>query len=500
MVGEGIMIHRRAIFTLIAVAVFSGGCADQRPTPDRALAFLEEIESKLERRESAARLASWNEFSGNQSDSSDYIRKQYVSLLSDRGTFQDIKKYRLIMKEETAARKLELLYRASLLFQIEASPEIHGLVDSMKIHSMDIDKMLDILRRLALYRNQAAKDLGYNSYYGLQLYCLNISKNLVDSLCNLLDGLSAAAYQKNLEQIKTHGEDKDRSAGYLTETYHDLTMRYSALFPADIQLSLARRTFREAGFDLNKLPVYFNPCRQSHENGFARAFAIHCPDDIRVALNLSDGYASFTELFGEICRGVYYAHIDQEEYLFRDVPSDFWAMAVCRVFGTMMLDEKWQKEYAGIPDDLIGNYKVYVKDSLLYYVRLKLMHIEMEKELYLNPVIDPKTRYRDLFQEYMLQEPPEEDAASWIAGMIARPLSWLSELLADLIAAQILACAEKDGKTILDDPSFSFFMEQNIFRFGRRYDWESLLKWATGEGLKPEHYLNMPPLSDVSSR
>ena len=518
----------RILFPLLITSLLILSCHDRPVTIDDALSCLDSLEMKLDWLDYRIGGESWQLYTTGKADSLDFYRDLYHFVVSDKKTYDLIYQSKHLFKNELDKRRWELAYSTMLLSRVESRDDITRLRDSLT--KLDINyraefegqkqtaqylyrlyrtapdrsrrerayrawcavglELADGSGQLFRLRNQEARRFGYNNYLAMVFDREGLDINDYLKLLNVLDSLSISRYEEILQKSKNNLGYEDLEIWDLAYAYVDIRENVDRYFPADSQMSYVKRGLDNIGFNLDKLPVYFDLESREGKSQLAYAFPINPPHDLRVLANLTDCLYSTRILLHEIGHALHFAHIAQEQPFFVNNQSGSWSEGMAQIIAALCDQKKWLKTYTGMPDGLIENHLKSRQEQDLIYLRTTLMRLYFEYEAYANPNRDLNEIYWDLFEKFMML-PRHDDIKPWAAIIhyTTHPVYLHHYLLADIITAQTIAYFEKNYDTIVDNPTFGSFLVQNYFRFGSRYDWREMLERGTGERLNPAYLI-----------
>ncbi len=523
------MITRTICITLLASAMLLISCQETPITREQVLTTMDSLEQKMDWLDYRIAQETWNLYTTGTADSLDYFRGLYNYLISNKETARILKQGKKLLTDEVDIRRLKLILTSFASGQVETNALIGSLRDNLtqidnsfraeldgkqyqqnelytlyrtsesrsrrekayRAYCQAGEKLSQGVTRLFRLRNQEARKLGYTNYLSLIFNNREIDTRQYLKLLQQLDSLSLQPYRDIIQDIQsrlnlTHVEIWD-----LAYAYNSINSKVDIYFPADSQLAYIKNSLKPLGFNLDKMPIYFDLAPRLQKSQLAYAFPIKIPYDIRVLANITDGAYSNRVLFHEIGHAIHFASIAQDRPLFTNAVDAAWSEGMAQIFAAFCDEELWLKKYAHLPPSLIESVKQARHDLDIIYLRTTLTRLMFEYEMYNNPNRDANKLYWDLFERYMML-PRHDDLYPW-AGIIqytTHPVYLQNYLYADIIAAQTLAKLREMYGDIIDNPSVGAFLVQNYFRFGARYDWRDLLERGTGERLNPEYLIN----------
>lgn len=125
--------------------------------------------------------------------------------------------------------------------------------------------------------------------------------------------------------------------------------------------------------------------------------------------------------------------------------------------------------------------------------------LHFEKALYTNPDQDLNVLWWDLVERYQLIKRPEgRNVPDWASKIhiAAYPVYYHNYQLGHLLAAQLLhAIAKQSGvKTVneinfVNNPAIGNYLKDKVFKYGKKYRWDEMIKKATGEKLTARYFV-----------
>ncbi len=511
---------------VVVLSLFS--CQERQWNAEEVRSALDSLELKFEWLDYRIMQETWELYTTGSSDSLEFYKGLYAYVTSDKNLLPLLRQGKRLLTDEEDKRRLELLMQTVLFSRVEADETITHLRDSLaqfdvnyraefegapqsssylyKIFRTDGNRsrreaayrawcsvggeLADGLGKLIRMRNQKARGLGYNNYFRMVFSQQGFDIDEYLTLLKTLDSLSREKYTALLENAKDRLGVEPLEIWDLAYSYVDLSKKVDAYFPADSQMLYVKRSLKGIGFNLDKLPIYFDLSSREGKSQLAYAFPIKPPYDIRVLANLTDGIGSTQVLLHEIGHALHFAHINQERALFVTDFSSCWTEGMAQIIAALCDERQWLKEYPHLPPSLVEQFLIAKQERDIIGLRTTLVRLYFEYEAYQNPNRDLNKLYWDLFEKYMLL-PRHEDIKPWAAIIhyTTHPVYLHNYLIADIITAQTMDYLEENYSSIVDNPTIGAFLVQNYYRFGSRYDWRELLERGTGEKLNPTYLL-----------
>jgi len=512
---------------IIGLCLWLGLSACQAPkiTQEEITSFVDEYERDAEFLNRQVALHKWTMLTGEPSDSLDYYTRVRTAFLSDPGKLSNCKKYLAAVNDDEYAEKLAIINRQLLRSVIENTQSIKNISDSLMAiagkyafeyegKETDQAQLLSILKNeknrsrrqeafrslhtvgdtlaagvatLVRLRNQAAKRLGYNSYYDLMLKADDIDKTTYVAFLDEIDAITREPYRKLLDSLK--GSLHLENIRIWDISYDNgLTAGLDNYFSPSTGKTLLEQSYSDIGIRLDKWPIYFYGRTTGLSHG--EMLPVYIPDDIRVVYDERPGFGAVKDLFAQTGDAVYGSHIDAGDYLRTLPPAPCFEKAMGRVSELMVEQDAWLQKYAALPNPLVSEVAAFRDIQRLISLRLNLVNLNFEMRMYKDPYKDLDELYTSIFERYMLM-PLDSDAGGWAAQTvyISEPVGLQNDLLATVIAAQTFSYLKQKYGSIVDNSHTREFLVQNYYRFGGAEDWRTLLDRGTGEDLNPKYLL-----------
>ena len=132
---------------------------------------------------------------------------------------------------------------------------------------------------------------------------------------------------------------------------------------------------------------------------------------------------------------------------------------------------------------------------MLIFLRWAITLVRFERELYR----DSNQNLNRLWWEYVerfqkVTPPPDRDQADWASKthLATSPVYYQNYVLGELMASQLLNFIRSEivkSDSYAGHPAVGQYLVEKVFKPGARYDWNTMLKRATGEDLNPAHFI-----------
>lgn len=514
-------------FVILLIAALAA-CQEKAVVQKDVGAVMADLENKFEWLDYRLAQEEWQMYTTGRSDSLSFFENLYGYIVSDPEDFQALKNSQNNIRDEEKKRRHDILYSSFLSGRVENEPTIAALRDSLSQIDLSYraqfegqtqtanylyqtyrtskdrsrrelayrayvsvgEELADGLAQLIRLRNQEARRLGYNNYIGLIFSQIDLSSIDYLALLHQLDTLSKVPYEQVLNKAKGRLNIDYPEIWDIAYSFNAVNSRVDRYFPIDSQMTYIKNSLKAIGFNLDKLPIYYDLESRPDKSQFAYAFTIKAPYDMRVLANQANGHYSTTVLMHEIGHALQSAYVRQDDDLFNRNFDGFTSEAMGQLLASMTTDPTWLAEYAHLPTDLIKSFIESNREEDIIYLRTTLHRLQFEYEAYQNPNRDLNQLYWDLYEKYMML-PRHEEMRPWAAIIhyTTHPVYLQYYLYADMITAQALDYIKSNYDGLVDHSTSGAYLMQNFYRFGSRYNWRSLVKRATDNELSPEYYL-----------
>ena len=371
---------------------------------------------------------------------------------------------------------------------------------------------------LAKIRNQAAKALGYEDYWDMQVRVQEHDPKVLLALFDELEKLTDGPYADMKKKLDGELAKRFRVKADQVMPWHysnpffqdappmeklDLDDFFKAKKKEDL-VEIAKKFYAEIGLDLAPIAARSDYYEREGKDQHAFCISIDRKDDVRTLLNVKPTDRWMETMLHESGHALYYTGIDPAlAFNLHDCAHIFSTEAVAMLFGALAKNPLWLKEYAGVDAKKIAAAE---KDILelrrreqLIFVRWGLVMLHFEKALYANPEQDLNKLWWDMVERYqLLKRPAGRNAPDWAAKphFTIAPVYYHNYVLGELFAAQLRAQLAKMANHTGPASALSFngrkdfgeFLKQKVFKPGMSLKWPEFVQAATGAPLSPAAY------------
>lgn len=446
--------------------------------------------------------------------------------------------YNTFLSYQIDEKKLEELIKAQTRLEQKYST-FRAVVDGKKLTDNEIEEVLkksadskvlekswraskqvgdsvaaDVIA-LVKMRNSIAKELGFSNYQEMSLTSSDQDPRVIEQLFDELDSLTRNVFASLKADI-----DRVLSKKYNVPAEKLMPWHYQnrffqeapAIYSVDLDsyyankdvVQLSKDYYSGVGLDVTK--ILAGSDLYESEGKYQHAYCTHIDrsGDVRVVCNVQNNNQWMNTMLHELGHGVYDQNIDMSLPFFLRTPAHtFTTEAIAMIFGRLSANPYWIRDNAGISNEEAEKIKTDVSNSLrleqLVFSRWCQVMFRFEKSMYENPDQDLNALWWDLVEKYqMIKRPANRNNADWASKIHVAlyPCYYHNYQLGELLASQlqayintnILKVAATDVVSMTDNKEIGSYLLNEVFRPGARYQWNDMIKRATGEELTAKYY------------
>ena len=372
----------------------------------------------------------------------------------------------------------------------------------------------DVIRLVKL-KNEAARQVGFDNYYEMQLIVGEQDPDVVLSIFDELDEATREPYLHLKSEI-----DAFLAARYGIKVTEMKPWHYADPFfqeapvitPVSLDkyykdqdvVELARKFY--SGIGLNVESILDNSDLYERDKKYPHAFCtnIDRKGDVRIIENVRPNESWMATTLHELGHGVYDLYLDPDlPYFLRQPAHSFTTEGVAMFFEKMSKNPEWMQQMIGISDEekeMLGDVtQKTLKIEQMVFSRWSQVMMRFERALYENPDQDLNSVWWDLVEKYqMVSRPENRNMPDWAAKIHIDlyPAYYHNYTLGALQASQLMyTIAREQGlESIMDiqfanNPEIGQFFLEKIFKPGNRYPWNEMIERATGEKLTAKYFV-----------
>jgi peptidyl-dipeptidase A len=514
--------------------------------------FVQEHTSKIKPLYKKLNLAYWDAAITGKKEFYDKYEQAQVKierLYNNKEEFEIVKSYKdCQIKDPLLRRQIDILYNSYLgsqgdieliKKQVALSTQIEGKfnVYRAKVNGKEMsdNEIKDILKKsknsqelkeaweankkqgefvasevleLVKLRNQLAKSRGFDNYYVMSMNLSEQDPKEIEKIFKELEKLTDKPFKEVKNEMDKYLKKRYNVKKLEPWHYQDLFFQEGPeIYPIELDkyydqdiLQVARKFYSSIGLPvesiLEKSDLYEKPGKYQH----ACCMDLDREGDVRIIENIKNNESWMETTLHELGHGVYSMNIDRKlPFLLRDNAHIFTTEAIAMLFGRQPKNPEFIGEYCKISDKELKELEGHVKKSLrmrqLVFSRWVQVMMNFERELYKNPEQNLNLLWWRLVARYQLIE-FSRDKPDWASKihLVSAPVYYHNYMLGEMLASQISAYAKKN---ILKSEEIDFsgkrefgkYLTEKIFAPGKRYEWNEMIKKATGEYLDAKYFV-----------
>ncbi|MFO7369589.1 MAG: M2 family metallopeptidase [Bacteroidales bacterium] len=399
-----------------------------------------------------------------------------------------------VLKNDTDGKKLQKSWLASKQIGDSVSSDVIALV-----------KM----------RNELARELGFANFHDMSLRLSDQDPAQIEALFDELDALTRDTFislKSDMDAVLAKKYKVTPEAlmpwHYQNRFFQEAPAIYNVNLDSYIAgndaVQLARTYYAGIGLDASK--ILNNSDLYEKEGKYQHAFCTHIDrsGDVRVVCNMKNNNQWMNTILHELGHGVYDQNIDMSlPFFLRSPAHTFTTEAIAMIFGRLASNPYWLRDNVGVSESEAERIKDDVRNSLrleqLVFSRWCQVMFRFEKSMYTNPDQDLNKLWWDLAEKYqMLKRPEGRNSADWASKIHVAlyPCYYHNYQLGELLASQlqayininILKVGATDVVSLSSNEEIGKYLLENVFRPGARYQWNDMIRRATGEELTAKYY------------
>lgn len=373
------------------------------------------------------------------------------------------------------------------------------------------------LIELVKLRNQAARALGFENYYVMSLALDEQDETELLAIFDNLAKLTEAPFQELKAELDAILAKQSGTIPAMLRPwhYHDPFFQEAPMiFEIDLDQyyanqdikQLTEKFYQGIGLPVDSIFTHSDIYEKEGKNPHAFCTHIDRAGDVRVLMNLKNDISWMETSLHELGHGVYDGYLDFTlPYLLREPAHAFTTEAIAMFFGRLARNPYWMQTMLGLSDAETEQIAAMVKKSLrlqqIIFSRWCQVMLRFERALYADPAQDLNQLWWDLVEKYQLiTRPAHRNQPDWAAKIhfTIAPVYYHNYMLGELMASQLHHHLVKNVLNQEDDHGVSYvgsmaageFLREHIFQPGRKFMWNDLLRYATGEPLNPRYFVD----------
>jgi peptidyl-dipeptidase A len=399
-----------------------------------------------------------------------------------------------VLKTSTDSRELEAAWRSSKAIGVLVAEDV---------------------RRLAKLRNEAARQLGFPDYHALALALGEQDQKEMDRLFDELDRLTGEAFLQAKGEMddvlaKRCGIPRDQLMPwhYQNRFFQEAPKIYDVdldkYYKDKNIVALGRRFYAGIGLPIDDIikrsDLYEKPGKYQH----AYSTDIDRAGDVRIVCNIQPTQQWMDTFLHESGHAVYDKCFDPAmPWLLRGPAHTFTTEAIAMMFGRLASNPLWLQEVVGVStlegNRISGSCAKTMRLEQLVFSRWTQVMYRFERGLYANPDQDLNALWWSLVEKYQgLKRPANLNGAEWASKIHVATVpayyhnyqlgALLASQLAYYISDRILKHGNRGDDCFYDQKAVGEYLKKQVFQPGRRFEWNEMIRRATGELLTPKYF------------
>jgi peptidyl-dipeptidase A len=371
---------------------------------------------------------------------------------------------------------------------------------------------------LAKVRNKAAKMLGYENFWDMQIRLQEHDPAQILAIFDELEKMTNAPFKAMKAEMDAELAKKFKIKPEAMMPWHydnpffqaappsatvDLTDFYKDK-PKEEIIEITKKFYSDIGLPCDDIvarsDLYERPGKSQH----AFCISIDRGDDIRTLLNIKPDADWMETALHEEGHAIYSKGIDKTLiYNLRGEAHTFTTEAIAMLFGALASNPSWMIAYAKADEKKVKKVEGAILEQRrreqLIFARWTIVMLNFEKALYENPDQDLNKLWWDMVERYqMLKRPANRNLADWASKphFSVAPVYYHNYMLGELFAAQLRGTLAKMANHTGPTSQLSFngrkdfgtFLNDKVFKPGMIEKWPEFVEHAVGEPLTAKYF------------
>jgi peptidyl-dipeptidase A len=375
------------------------------------------------------------------------------------------------------------------------------------------------LLELVGLRNDAARSLGFPTYYRMMLECDELDEDELFEVLERVEEGTRPIFERYKASLDAALAERFGIAVEELRPWHYADPFFQEAPAAEIDLDpwfrdqnveeLSTRAFAALGFDVRDILRRSDLYEREGKSQHAFCSFLDREDDIRILANITPSEYWTATMLHELGHAVYDQGIDRSlPWFLRSQAHVLTTEASAMLFGRLTRSADWLVKHARVPEQdaraVAGALERARTAVLLVAARWMLVMAHFERALYADPGQPLNRLWWDLVERFQLVRRPEgRDAPDWAAKIhfSVAPAYYQNYLLGEMTASQLQAhilehvVGDGDGDTgkswrrYVASPDVATYLRERLYRPGATLDWRGALEHATGRSLDPAPFI-----------
>lgn len=374
-------------------------------------------------------------------------------------------------------------------------------------HSKEVGSHLapDIIAVVEL-RNEAARQLGYEDYFQMQLDLHEIDRAWLFSFLEKIEKNSQRAYdsliaflEEKLSERFSIGKEELYPwtwSDCFCQTDPISSKQLDALVQNEDLIQLSKDFYSSMGLDVSAILARSDLYEREKKNQHAFCVHIDRRGDVRTLNNLTQTLQWADTLLHELGHGVYEQEMDFSlPWLLREPPHMITTEAMALLAGSQVYERDFLKKFIHPSKNkkaMILEAENSRKRQQLIFSRWVMVMTYFEEELYRDPHQDLQKLWWDLVARYQkVKIPPHREGFQDWASKIhigQAPVYYYSYLLGEVFASSLKALLRQQGGKVLWSSKSGRLLKEKLFSPANRYRWDILIEKVLGHPFSEEDW------------
>lgn len=477
---------------------------------------------------------------------------ELAKIYTDRDAFRELKEIKEsgMVKDTILARELDILYNSYLSAQVdtaliakqirmetEVSKKYSNFRASLNGKTVPDNQVEEILKSssnsaelqtaweaskmigpevaadivaLVKHRNLIARETGFSNYHEMSLRLSGQDPKDVTAILDELDSLTRGNFEGLKKDIDNFFASKYKIPESELKPWHYQNRYFQEapeIYPVDFDRYYAQKDpvkfatdfYASIGLDVKPILEHSDLYEKPGKNQHAFSTDIDRSGDVRTLDNIRPDSYWMNTILHELGHGVYSYYNDMSlPFTLRDAAHAFTTEAIANMFGRFATNPEWMLKMGIIDSTEAASINDVSRKAqrlqMLVFSRWVQVMYRFEKSMYENPDQDLNQLWWNMVEKYQLLKKPEgRNMPDWATKIhiALYPCYYHNYLLGELLASQLYSYLTTN---IVKDPSLvgekaaGDYLITKIFLPGARYEWNEMIKRATGEKLTARYY------------
>jgi len=408
-------------------------------------------------------------------------------------------------------------FRGERLSNNELLEAFQGSVDSeVRRQAWEASKEIgrevaEPLRELVRRRNAAARSLGFEHYYAMELHLQELGEDRLFAVLDEFRDRTDEPFRRFRAEMDERLAERFGVAPDALRPWHwdDFFAQEAPSVSGRVELDAwfrerdlvetAAGFFRGIGLEVDDVLARSDLFEREGKDQHAFCVDVDRQGDVRVLCNLRPNEKWMGTLLHELGHAAYDRYIPAElPFTLRTIAHTLSTEAIAMYMGRLTRDPAWLRDVvaAEVDDAQAADIGAQQRAAMLVSARWILVMVYFERELYRDPERDDlNTLWWDLVERLQcIRRPDGRDEPDWASKihLSLSPVYYHNYLLGELMASQVSAHARRQvpaGRSIAGHPQVGAFLRDRIFAPGATLGWNELMVHATGEELSPGYFV-----------